>query len=152
MSISGKKANVLESKILTLERDHNLLDQYRWRNNIKITGIPDTVSDQNLKGKVEDILNKISVDVSPKDIEACHCVGLSKNSLKKTVVHFIKSMWRKLLEAGKKLRNNSSLIAIFLLMKISLWKTVKSLFLEENLQTMVMLIKSIQKTENGAYF
>ena len=33
-----------------------------------------------------DILNQISVDVSPKDIEACHCVGVSKNNSKKTIV------------------------------------------------------------------
>ena len=32
------------------------------------------------------ILNEISVNVSPKDIEACHCVGVSKNSSKKTIV------------------------------------------------------------------
>ena len=31
-----------------------------------------------------DISNEISVDVSPKDIEACHGVGVSKNSSKKT--------------------------------------------------------------------
>ena len=35
------------------------------------------------------ILNEISVNVSPKDIEACHCVGVSKNSSKKTIVRFI---------------------------------------------------------------
>ena len=32
-----------------------------------------------------DILNEISVDVSPKDIEAYHRVGVSKNNSKKTI-------------------------------------------------------------------
>ena len=36
------------------------------------------------------ILNKIiSVNVSPKYIEACHRVNVSKNSSKKTIVRFI---------------------------------------------------------------
>ena len=32
-----------------------------------------------------DILNEISVDVSPKDIETYHRVGISKNNSKKTI-------------------------------------------------------------------
>ena len=73
-----KKVNVLENKVLTLESEHNSLEQYGRRNNIEITGIPDNVPDQILEEKVVDILNEISVDVSPKDIEACHRVGVSK--------------------------------------------------------------------------
>ena len=65
-----KKVNVLENKVLTLESEHNSLEQYGRRNNIQITGIPNNVPDQNLEEKVVDILNEISVDVSPKDIEA----------------------------------------------------------------------------------
>ena len=84
-----KKVNVLENKVLTLESEHNSLEQYGRRNNIEITGIPDNVPDQNLEEKVVDILNEISVDVSSKDIEACHHVGVSKNNSKKTIVHFI---------------------------------------------------------------
>ena len=34
-----KKINVLENKILTLESEHNSLEQYGRRNNIEITGI-----------------------------------------------------------------------------------------------------------------
>ena len=60
-----KKVNVLENKVLTLESERNLLEQYRRRNNIEITGIPDNVSDQVLEEKVVDILNEISDDVSP---------------------------------------------------------------------------------------
>ena len=84
-----KKVNVLENKVLTLESEHNSLEQYGRRNNIEITGIPDNVPDQILEEKVVDILNEISVDVSPKDIEVCHHVGVSKNNSKKTIVHFI---------------------------------------------------------------
>ena len=78
-----KKVNVLESKILILESDHKSLKQYGRRNNIEITGISGSFSDQNLEEKVVNILNEISVDVSPKDIEACHHVGVSKIARRK---------------------------------------------------------------------
>ena len=64
-----KKVNVLENKVLTLESEHNSLEQYGRQNNTEITGIPDNVPDQNLEEKVVDILNEISVEVLPKDIK-----------------------------------------------------------------------------------
>ena len=78
-----KKVNVLENKVLTLESEHISLEQYGRRNNIEITGIPDNVPNQILEEKVVDILNEISVDVSQKDIEACHRVGVSKITQRK---------------------------------------------------------------------
>ena len=50
---------------------------------MEITEIPDSIRDQNLEEKVVDILNEISVNVSPNNIEACHQVYVSKNSSKK---------------------------------------------------------------------
>ena len=56
-----------------------------------------------------DILNEISVDVSPKDIEACHRVGVSKNNSKKTIVRFInRKHAKKALTSRKNLRKSSS--------------------------------------------
>ena len=104
-----KKVNVLENKILTLESEHNSLEQYGRRNNIEITGIPDSVPDQNLEEKVVDILNEISVNVSSKDIEACHRVDVSKNSSKETIVRFInRKHAKKALISRKNLRKSSS--------------------------------------------
>ena len=55
-----------------------------------------------------DILNEISVDVSPKDIEAWHCVGVSKNNSKKTIVRFInRKHAKKALISRKNLRKSS---------------------------------------------
>ena len=104
-----KKVNVLENKVLTLESEHNSLEQYGRRNNIEITGIPDNVTDQILEEKVVDILSEISVDVSPKDIEACHRVCVSKNNSKKTIVRFInRNHAKKALTSRKNLRKSSS--------------------------------------------
>ena len=56
-----------------------------------------------------DILNEISVDVSPKDIEACHRVGVSKNNSKKTIVRFKnRKHAKKALTNRKNLRKSSS--------------------------------------------
>ena len=104
-----KKVNVLERKILTLESDHNVLDQYGQHNNTKITEIPKIISNQNIKEKVVDILNEISVDISPKVIKACSRVAASKTSSKKTIVLFTnRKHAKKALINKKKLRNNSS--------------------------------------------
>ena len=104
-----KKENVLENKVLTLESEHNSLEQYGRRNNTEITGLPDNVPNQILEEKVVDILNEISVDVSPKDIEACHRVGVSKNNSKKTIVRFInRKHAKKALTSRKNIRKSSS--------------------------------------------
>ena len=88
---------------------HNPLEQHGGRNNVAVTGTPYSIPDQNLEEKAVDILNEISVNVSPKDIEACHRVGLPKNSSKKTIVRFInRKHARKALMSRKNLRKNSS--------------------------------------------
>ena len=56
-----------------------------------------------------DILNEISVNVSQKDIEACHRVSVSKNNSKKTIVRFInRKHAKKALISRKNFRKNSS--------------------------------------------
>ena len=98
-----KKVNTLENKILTFESEHSSLEQYGRCNNIENTGIPD------LEEKVLDILNEKSVNVSPKNIEACHCVGVSKSSSMKTIGRFINGKHaKKALISRKNLRKNSS--------------------------------------------
>ena len=55
-----------------------------------------------------DNLNEISIDVSPRDIEACHRVDVSKNSSKKTIVRFInRKHAKKALISRKDLRKRS---------------------------------------------
>ena len=74
---------------------------------MEITGISDDVSDENLEGKVIEVLNEIQVDVSTSDTEACHRIGKSKNSSKKTIVRFINRKYaKKALLNRKSLRNN----------------------------------------------
>ena len=79
----------IEKKVISLEENSNSLEQYGRRNNLEITGIPDDVDDQKLEEKVIEILDKIDVNVSSKDVEACHRIGKSKNSSKTTIVQFV---------------------------------------------------------------
>ena len=53
------KANILENKIINLEIQNNNVDQYSRRNNVEISGISQSVSDNQLEEKVADILKAI---------------------------------------------------------------------------------------------
>ena len=66
------KVNVLENKIIDLEIQNNNLDQYSRRNNVEISGIPQSVSGNQLEEKVADILKAIDVNITTNEIEICH--------------------------------------------------------------------------------
>ena len=83
------KVNNLEIKVMSLEINRNHLEQYGRRNNLKITGISDNVSDANLEEKVIQVLSEIQVNVSSSDIEACHRTSKSKNSSKKQLYNLL---------------------------------------------------------------
>ena len=63
------KVNVLENKIIDLEIQNNNVDQYSRRNNVEISGIPQSVSDNQLEEKVVDILKAIDVNIISNEIE-----------------------------------------------------------------------------------
>ena len=69
------KVNVLENKIIDLEIQNNNLDQYSRRNNVEISGIPQSVSDNQLEEKVTDILEAIDFNITTNEKEACHRLG-----------------------------------------------------------------------------
>ena len=143
-----KKVDVLENKILTLESEHTLLEQYGRRNNIETTGIPYSVPDQNLEEKVVDILNEITGNVSPKDIEACHCVAVSKIAQRKQFsVLNIKKHAKKALISRKNLSKSSSPNCKVFINENLTVKAIKSLFLVQNLNVVDILIKYTQDTE-----
>ena len=96
----------LEKRVISMEVGGNLSEQYGRRNNLKMTGIPDDVEDEDLEEKVIKILDKIEVNVTSKDIEACHRVGKSRNNSTKTIIHFVNRKFaKKALVNRKSLRN-----------------------------------------------
>ena len=47
-------------------------DQYSRRNNFEIAGIPDNITQHNLKSTVGKILDKLNIKVGWNDFQACH--------------------------------------------------------------------------------
>ena len=71
-----------------------------------MTGIPDNVEEKDLEEKVIKILDKIEVNVTSRDIEACHRVGKSRNNSKKTIICFVNRKFaKKALVNRKSLKN-----------------------------------------------
>ena len=83
------RVSYLNKRIVTLDSNHNMLEQYGRRNNIEITGIPNTVQDNELENKVIEIFDAIGVEANLADFEDCHRVGKSKNNFKKVIASFV---------------------------------------------------------------
>ena len=90
-----EKVCSLESKVTSLEINQNEHEQYGRRNNIEVSGIPDSVKDNCLKQKIISVFTSVGIDVKSYDIEACHRIGKSRNSSKKTIVCFSNRMFAK---------------------------------------------------------
>ena len=98
------KCDCLERKVNVLQSSIDDLEQYDRRNNIILSGIPDSVSDDNLEETVTAILSDIDIQVTTNDVEACHRIGQSdKNKPKKTIICFVnRKHCRKIVENNKK--------------------------------------------------
>ena len=70
--ILRNRCSNLEQKLIEFETSTNKLEQYGRRNNIIISGIPDSVNTEDLEESVTEILSDIDVYVTTNDIEACH--------------------------------------------------------------------------------
>ena len=93
-------------KIVDLESKCNSLEQYGRRNNLEISGIPDSVDQIDLEDKVVEIFDKIGVDLSNDEIEACHRIGKSKDNSKTRIIRLVnRKKCKSALFNRKKLRN-----------------------------------------------
>ena len=62
----------MEKQCSKYESDHNALAQYGRRNNIVLSGIPESVSEDVLEESEISVLADIDVSVESQHIEACH--------------------------------------------------------------------------------
>ena len=88
----------MENKIIDLEIQNNNVDQYSRRNNVEISGIPQSVSDNQLEEKVVDILKAIDVNNTTNEIEACHRLGKKNKNVIVRVInrkHCLKALRKK---------------------------------------------------------
>ena len=73
-----EKFSNLENKVFSFEASQNMLEQYDRGNNIKISGIPDSVEQNSFEEKVVSVLSNIVVAVISNYIEAYHRNGYRK--------------------------------------------------------------------------
>ena len=85
--ILRNRCSNLEQKLIEFETSTNKLEQYGRRNNIIISGIPESVNTEDLEESVTEILSDIDVNVTTNDIEACHRVGKRDNKIRSTKSH-----------------------------------------------------------------
>ena len=79
-----ERCSKLEQRLVAFESSTNNLEQYGRRNNIVISGIPDSVDINHLEESVTEILSDIDVKVTSNDIEACHRIGKKNNRINST--------------------------------------------------------------------
>ena len=84
-----KKWNKLEEKVVHLEKNSNALDQYRRKNNLVLSSIPENVSDNQLESTVTPTLSDIGVRVNSNDNVECHRFGKQETKSKKTIIRLV---------------------------------------------------------------
>lgn len=65
------KVKQFEEQLLELDHKSNSLNQYNWRNKLKILEIPTNTAHENLEEKVTDFLSSVGSKVEGADIEKC---------------------------------------------------------------------------------
>ena len=84
--------NVLENRIVNLEKQLSKNEQYGRRNNVEISGISNQIPYQDLEENVVKICKDSDINISPMDIEGCHRLPLGGNSTtttKRVIVKFV---------------------------------------------------------------
>ena len=72
-----------------IESSHDALEQYSKRNNLVVSGIPDSAQDSELELTVTSIISDTDVNVESREVEECHRIGKSNNGSKKTIIRFV---------------------------------------------------------------
>ena len=75
LSFTKKVNTLLSERLQTIEKQYWENAQYSRRECLEISGMPSSVSDNDLEDVVCKAITKVGVEVSDKDIEDCHRVG-----------------------------------------------------------------------------
>ena len=70
----------LEERIINLEKNQAKGEQYSRRNNVELSGIPNSICDEDLEHTAINIYKKSGIDVNARDTEGCHQLPVSRNS------------------------------------------------------------------------
>ena len=106
----------MENRVALIESSHDALEQYGRRNNLVVSGIPDSVWDADLESTVTSIISDIDVKVESGEVEDCHRISKSNNGSKKTIIRFVNRKYYK-----KVLLNRKQLERIDLKKQVAQW-------------------------------
>ena len=86
----------LENKLVLLETSTNAPEPHGRRKNLVLSGIPDTIANDELESTVILVLGDIDVKVESSDVENCHQIGMSdKANPKETIIFFANRKYSK---------------------------------------------------------
>ena len=95
----------LEERIINLEKNQAKGEQYSQRSNVELSGIPNSICDEDLENTVINISKESRINMDTRDIEGCHRLPLSRNSTghdKKVIVKFVNRKYAEALLKDKK--------------------------------------------------
>ena len=75
----------LIKRVINVEKEHWQNAQYGRCKNVELSGIPDSVEDNELEVKIIEVLERVGLKINSNDIEACHRLYQSKSEAKKGV-------------------------------------------------------------------
>ena len=84
-----RETEELWQKMYTTERDLAQFMQYNRRENVEISGIPQTIPDNEIEGYVITMLSNIGVMVTHYDIAGCHRLYNRKSQSTNVIVRFV---------------------------------------------------------------
>ena len=99
LSVVKNVNNILENRIVNLEKQLSKNEQYGCHNNVEISGISNDIPDQDLEENIVKICKDSDINISPMDIEGCHRLPQGRNSTSTTKQVIVKFVNRKHSEA-----------------------------------------------------
>ena len=105
LEVSHNVTDLLRNQIKSLEIQQNKADQYSRRECLEISGIPESITHEDLEKKTIEIFASIGAKVVPGNIHACHRIGKKGTTIIKLVnrkdVQMILSNKKKLKDTDK---------------------------------------------------
>ena len=110
LSVSKNVNSKLHERVAALERQCWGNSQYSRRECLEITGIPDSISNDDLEETTINILDKLDVAIDPSNIEDCH--WLKSNGPKKVIIKFARRKDANLIRKNKNQLKGMNLFSI----------------------------------------
>ena len=72
MAVTKNVNSKLMERVLQTKRQYWANAQYSHRETVEVIGIPSSIRDQDLEGKMRNIFEEISANIDERDMQACH--------------------------------------------------------------------------------